>query len=79
MATITRINRGTLSQMPRRKTAKGTWVDTHIRLPEELHARVTAKAESEFRSFNQQVIACLEQCLGSMPARPRETSEERSG
>jgi hypothetical protein len=47
-------------------------VDTHIRLPEDLHDRITSMAEGEYRSFNQQVIACLERCAAP-PDRTRET------
>jgi hypothetical protein len=34
-----------------------------LRLPDALHARLTAKAEEEHRSLNSQLIVLLEQAL----------------
>lgn len=38
-------------------------IDTHLRLSDELNARVAAAAEAQHRSLNAQIVALLEQAL----------------
>jgi hypothetical protein len=57
---------------PKRKriaTVEGSVVLT-IRIPKSLHERLSAAAESEYRSLNRHIIRCLELCPNGTPPPP---------
>lgn len=41
-----------------------------LRVPKELHERLTVAARSELRSANKQAILCLEKCLPPLEEKP---------
>ncbi len=50
-------------------------IDTHVRMPEMVHAELTRKAKENRRSVNSEMVVALEKHIGEPPSdgtsRPR--------